>query len=55
MQRSVRHTLDDEETKRTEVWKNGLELLLTRFDRLEADMGLSRRDVDFSRTLNAVE
>ena len=48
---------DTQETKRNEAWTNGLERLLTRFDRLEADMGLSaerwsRRDVDFSRALD---
>ena len=48
MQRSVRHTLDDEETKRKEAWKMVWN---------DCDMGLSaerwsRRDVFFSGALN---
>ena len=34
--------LDEEENRRNETWRDGrLERVLTRFERLEADMGLS--------------
>ena len=43
MRRSVRHAWDEEdENRRNETWRDGrLERVLTRFERLEADMGLS--------------
>ena len=42
MRRSVRHALDEEENMRNETWRDGrLERVLTRFERLEVDMGFS--------------
>ena len=42
VRRSVRHALDEEENRQNETRRDGrLERLLTRFERLEADMGFS--------------
>ena len=37
----VRHISDEEGSRRSEGWKGGLERLLSRFERFEADTGLS--------------